>query len=176
MQTDTDFESAVEAIVGHDQALNERDEHWDCPACAPLSHSQKLERHHFSKHKIIHVQWHPRLEAAEMLQLHPDLRAHVQAHEQEIPEQTADPPTNVTDLDNLVKQGFEGDPQSLANSPWLSTTGCAICKNVTFDFQPTDPQADIMPTRKCEIIIRTVRVTEPWSSARRATARKRSPD
>eukprot|EP00983_Pelagomonas_calceolata_P048192 1140950-Pelagomonas_calceolata.AAC.3 len=63
-----------------------------------------MERHNFSEeHEMIHAQWHPRWEAAEMLQLHPDLQAHhdVQAYEQEIPEQTADPPTNVTDLDNF---------------------------------------------------------------------------
>eukprot|EP00983_Pelagomonas_calceolata_P005827 192213-Pelagomonas_calceolata.AAC.1 len=88
--------------------------------------------------------------------MHPDLQAHVQAYDQERPEQIADTPTNETDLDNLVKQGFEGDPQSLTNSSWLSTTGCAIRKNVIFDFQPTNPQTDIMPTWKCEIIIRTV--------------------
>eukprot|EP00983_Pelagomonas_calceolata_P009382 303667-Pelagomonas_calceolata.AAC.1 len=26
------------------------------------------------------------------------------------------------DLDNLVNQGFEGNPQSLSESPWLSST------------------------------------------------------
>eukprot|EP00983_Pelagomonas_calceolata_P029940 936924-Pelagomonas_calceolata.AAC.2 len=61
-------------------------------------------------------------------------------------EQTVDPLNDETDLDNLVNQGFEGSPQSLSDSPWLSTTGCAIRKNVTFDFQPTNPQTDIMPT------------------------------
>eukprot|EP00983_Pelagomonas_calceolata_P037908 1136589-Pelagomonas_calceolata.AAC.2 len=106
---------------------------------------------------MIQVQWHPRWEAAEMLQMHPVLQAHVQAYEQERPEQqTADPSTKEIDLDNLVKQGFDGNPQSLANSPWLSTTGCAINMNVIFDFQPTNPQTNIMPTWKCEIIIRTV--------------------
>eukprot|EP00983_Pelagomonas_calceolata_P023098 727519-Pelagomonas_calceolata.AAC.1 len=61
--------------------------------------------------------------------MHPDLQAHVQAYEQETPEQIADPPTNETDLDNLVRQGFESNPQNLSDSPWLSTTGCAIRKN-----------------------------------------------
>eukprot|EP00983_Pelagomonas_calceolata_P000917 32989-Pelagomonas_calceolata.AAC.1 len=75
---------------------------------------------------MIHVQWHPRWEAAEM---HPDLQARVQAYEQEIPEQTSQAPTDETDLDNLIRQGFEGDTKSLANSSWLSTTGCAIRKN-----------------------------------------------
>eukprot|EP00983_Pelagomonas_calceolata_P119688 1160629-Pelagomonas_calceolata.AAC.4 len=50
------------------------------------------------------------------LQMHPDLQAHVQAYAQERPERTADPPTTETDLDNRVKQGFEGDPQSLTDS------------------------------------------------------------
>eukprot|EP00983_Pelagomonas_calceolata_P054228 1143620-Pelagomonas_calceolata.AAC.2 len=48
------------------------------------------------------------------------------------------------------------NPQSLSDSSWLSTTGCAIRNNVTFDFQPTNPQTDIMPTWQCEIIVRTV--------------------
>eukprot|EP00983_Pelagomonas_calceolata_P008284 269453-Pelagomonas_calceolata.AAC.1 len=65
-----------------------------------------------------------------------------------MPEQTSQPPTDEMDLDNLLRQGFEGDPESLANSSWLSTTGCAIRKNVTFDFQPTNPHTDIMPTWK----------------------------
>eukprot|EP00983_Pelagomonas_calceolata_P011992 385110-Pelagomonas_calceolata.AAC.1 len=73
-----------------------------------------------------------------------------------MPEQIAGPPTNKTNLDNLVKQGFEGNPRNLSSSPWLSTTGCAIRKNVTFNFQPTNPQTDIMPIWKCEILVRTV--------------------
>eukprot|EP00983_Pelagomonas_calceolata_P025796 808196-Pelagomonas_calceolata.AAC.1 len=78
---------------------------------------------------MIHVQWHPRWEAAEMLQVHPELQTHVQVYEQEMPEQTSQTPTDETDLDNLIRQGFEGDPESLANFSWLSTTGCAIRKN-----------------------------------------------
>eukprot|EP00983_Pelagomonas_calceolata_P065124 1148447-Pelagomonas_calceolata.AAC.1 len=85
--------------------------------CAPLSHFQELERCNFSEtHKMIHVQWHPRWEATEMLQMYPYPRAHVQAYEWESPEQTADPPTNETDLENFIQfnththlnQGFEG--------------------------------------------------------------------
>eukprot|EP00983_Pelagomonas_calceolata_P102926 1158861-Pelagomonas_calceolata.AAC.4 len=53
---------------------------------------------------------------------------------------------DAVDLDNPDNQGFEGNPQSLSDSSWLSTTGYAICKNVNFDFQPTNPQTDIMPT------------------------------
>eukprot|EP00983_Pelagomonas_calceolata_P050305 1141907-Pelagomonas_calceolata.AAC.3 len=107
-----------------------------------------------------HVEWHPKWEVADMLQMHPDLHAHVQAFEEERLDQTVDPLNGEIYLDNLVNQGFEGDPQSLSDSPWLSTTGCAICKNVTFDFQPTNPQTDIMTTWQCQIIIRTVDLDE----------------
>eukprot|EP00983_Pelagomonas_calceolata_P057286 1145007-Pelagomonas_calceolata.AAC.2 len=48
---------------------------------------------------------------------------------------TGDPLTN-ENLDDLVNQGFGGNLQSLSSSPWLSTTGCAISKIVTCDFQP----------------------------------------
>eukprot|EP00983_Pelagomonas_calceolata_P005458 177668-Pelagomonas_calceolata.AAC.1 len=103
------------------------------------------------------MHWHPRWEAAEVLQMHPDLQAHVQTYEQERSEQQiTDSSSNETNLDNLEKQDFEGNPQSLSDSTWLSTTKCAICKNVIFGFQPTNPQTDIMPTWKCEIIVRTV--------------------
>eukprot|EP00983_Pelagomonas_calceolata_P006095 202919-Pelagomonas_calceolata.AAC.1 len=78
---------------------------------------------------MIHVEWHPRWEAADMLQMHPDLHAHVQAFEKERLEHTVDPLDDEVDLDNLINEGFEGNPQSLSVSPWLSTTGCAICKN-----------------------------------------------
>eukprot|EP00983_Pelagomonas_calceolata_P010868 351371-Pelagomonas_calceolata.AAC.1 len=44
-----------------------------------------------------------------------------------MPEQTSQTPTDETDLDNLIRQGFECDPENLANSSWLSTTGCTIC-------------------------------------------------
>jgi hypothetical protein len=106
---------------------------------------------------MIYVEWHPKWEAEEMLRIHPDLDAHMQAFDaEERPEEIEDPLTIEIDLDNLVNQGFEGNPQSLSESPWLSTTGCAIRKNVTFDFQPTNPQADTMPTWQCEIIFRSV--------------------
>eukprot|EP00983_Pelagomonas_calceolata_P015824 501698-Pelagomonas_calceolata.AAC.1 len=95
---------------------------------------------------MIYVEWHPKWEAADMLQMHQDLHAHVQAFEEKRLEHTVDPMDDEVDLDNLVNQGFEGNPHSLSDSPWISTTGCAIRKNVTFDFQPTNPQTDIMPT------------------------------
>eukprot|EP00983_Pelagomonas_calceolata_P029629 928178-Pelagomonas_calceolata.AAC.1 len=95
---------------------------------------------------MIHVEWHPKWEAADMLQMYPDLHAHVQDFEEERLEHTVDPLDDEIDLDNLVNQGFEGNPLSLSDSPWLSTIGCAINKNVTFDFQPTTPQTDTMPT------------------------------
>eukprot|EP00983_Pelagomonas_calceolata_P101402 1158696-Pelagomonas_calceolata.AAC.1 len=72
--------------------------------------------------------------------------SHVQAFEEEKPEQTVDPLDDEMDLENLVNQGFEGNPQGLSDFSWLSTTGCAIRKDVTFDFQPANPQTDIMPT------------------------------
>eukprot|EP00983_Pelagomonas_calceolata_P007528 245187-Pelagomonas_calceolata.AAC.1 len=78
---------------------------------------------------MIHVEWYPKWEAADMLQMHPDLHAHVQAYEEERLEHTVDPWNDEVDLGNLVNQGFEGNPQSLSNSSWLSTTGCAIRKN-----------------------------------------------
>eukprot|EP00983_Pelagomonas_calceolata_P009522 308070-Pelagomonas_calceolata.AAC.1 len=78
--------------------------------------------------------------------MHPDLHAHVQAFEDERLEHTVDPRNDEVDLDNVINQGFEGNPQSLSESSWLSTTSCAIRKNVTFDFQSTNPQTDIMPT------------------------------
>eukprot|EP00983_Pelagomonas_calceolata_P016445 519007-Pelagomonas_calceolata.AAC.1 len=61
--------------------------------------------------------------------MHPDLDAHVQAFEEERPEQMLGTLNDETDLDNLVNQGFEGNPQSLSDSSWISTTGCAIRKN-----------------------------------------------
>eukprot|EP00983_Pelagomonas_calceolata_P003669 119950-Pelagomonas_calceolata.AAC.1 len=61
--------------------------------------------------------------------MHPDLHAHVQAFEEEGLEDTENPRNDEVDLDNLVNQGFKGNPQSLSDSPWLSTTGCAIRKN-----------------------------------------------
>eukprot|EP00983_Pelagomonas_calceolata_P067162 1149385-Pelagomonas_calceolata.AAC.4 len=82
---------------------------------------------------MIHVEWHPKWKAA-------DLHAHVQAFKQERLEQTVDPLNDEVDLDNLVNQGFEGNPRSLSDSSWLSTTGCAICKNVTFDSNLPTPR------------------------------------
>eukprot|EP00983_Pelagomonas_calceolata_P051758 1142553-Pelagomonas_calceolata.AAC.11 len=98
----------------------------------------------------------PNGKAADTLQTHPDLHSHVQAFEEERLEHTVDPLDDEVDLDNRVNQGFEGNPQSLSDSPWLSSTGCAIRKNVAFDFKPTNPQTGIMPTWQCEIIIRSV--------------------
>jgi len=66
---------------------------------------------------MIHVEWHPKWEAADMLQMHPDLHAHVQAFEEERLEHTLDPLDDEANLDNLVNQGFEGNLQSLSDSP-----------------------------------------------------------
>eukprot|EP00983_Pelagomonas_calceolata_P107620 1159364-Pelagomonas_calceolata.AAC.12 len=66
--------------------------------------------------------------------MHPDLHAHVQAFEEGRLEHTVDHRNDEVDLDNLVDQGFEGNPQSLSDTPWLSTTGCAIRKDITFEF------------------------------------------
>eukprot|EP00983_Pelagomonas_calceolata_P124402 1161103-Pelagomonas_calceolata.AAC.13 len=84
---------------------------------------------------MIHVEWHLKWEAANILQMCPDLHAHVQACEEERLEQTVDPLKDEIDLDNFVNQGFQGNPQSLPNSLWLSSTSCAIRNNVTCDFQ-----------------------------------------
>eukprot|EP00983_Pelagomonas_calceolata_P023199 730706-Pelagomonas_calceolata.AAC.1 len=78
--------------------------------------------------------------------MHPDLHAHAQAFEKERLEHTVNPLNAEVALDDIVNQGFEGNPQSPSDFPWLSSTGCAIRKNATFDFQPTNPQTDIMPT------------------------------
>eukprot|EP00983_Pelagomonas_calceolata_P034791 1090194-Pelagomonas_calceolata.AAC.1 len=78
--------------------------------------------------------------------MHPDLHTHVQAFEEERLEHTVNTLNAEVDLGNLVNQGFEGNPQSLPDSAWLLSIGCAIRKNATFDFQPTNPQTDIMPT------------------------------
>ena len=59
-------------------------------------------------------------------------------------------------IDNFVNQGFDGCPYSLPHPSWLSTRGCAIRKKVHFDFLPTNPQTDILPTWQCEIIVRLV--------------------
>eukprot|EP00983_Pelagomonas_calceolata_P044670 1139405-Pelagomonas_calceolata.AAC.1 len=48
--------------------------------------------------------------------MHPDLDAHVQAFEEERPEQTVDPLDDEKNLDSPVNQGFEGNPQSLSDS------------------------------------------------------------
>eukprot|EP00983_Pelagomonas_calceolata_P049765 1141658-Pelagomonas_calceolata.AAC.1 len=120
----------VKACSRKDRALSKPNEHWDCPACASLSDSQKAERINFSEGcEMIYVEWHPKWEAADMLQMHLDLDAYVQAFEEERPEKTVDPSDNEIDLDIIVNQGFEGNPQSLSDSSWLSTTGCAIRKN-----------------------------------------------
>eukprot|EP00983_Pelagomonas_calceolata_P000098 2938-Pelagomonas_calceolata.AAC.1 len=78
---------------------------------------------------MIHVEWHPKWEAADTLQMHPDLHAHVQAFEEERLEHTVDPLDDEVDLDNFVNQGFEGNHRNFSDSPWLSTIGCAIRKN-----------------------------------------------
>eukprot|EP00983_Pelagomonas_calceolata_P012941 413464-Pelagomonas_calceolata.AAC.1 len=126
----------VKAFSQNDRELFYHSEHWDCPACTSLSDSHKAERINFSEDcEMIYVEWHPEWEAEEQLRIHPDLDAHIQAFDpEEHPELIEDPLTIDTDLENFVNQGFEGNPQSLADSSWISTTGCMIRKNVTFDF------------------------------------------
>eukprot|EP00983_Pelagomonas_calceolata_P009582 309775-Pelagomonas_calceolata.AAC.1 len=70
---------------------------------------------YFSRARV-GIKWHPKWETADMLQMHPDLHAHVQTFEEERMEQTVDPLNDEVDLDNRVNQGFEGNPQSLSDS------------------------------------------------------------
>eukprot|EP00200_Dunaliella_tertiolecta_P001716 CAMPEP_0202342746 /NCGR_PEP_ID=MMETSP1126-20121109/3179_1 /ASSEMBLY_ACC=CAM_ASM_000457 /TAXON_ID=3047 /ORGANISM="Dunaliella tertiolecta, Strain CCMP1320" /LENGTH=317 /DNA_ID=CAMNT_0048933747 /DNA_START=196 /DNA_END=1149 /DNA_ORIENTATION=- len=105
---------------------------------------------------MIRVTWCPRWEAAEMLNKHTDLWTHVEAFKKERQEQPADPQANNVNVDNLANQGFDGNLQNYLQTSWLSTNGRAICKNAKFDFLPTNPQTDILPTWQCEIIVRPV--------------------
>eukprot|EP00983_Pelagomonas_calceolata_P025585 803468-Pelagomonas_calceolata.AAC.1 len=58
----------------NDRALSKPNEHWDCPACAPLSDSQKAEIINFSEGcEMIFVEWLPKREAAGLLQIHTDV-------------------------------------------------------------------------------------------------------
>jgi len=108
----------VKACSQNDRELFNHNEHWDCPACTSLSDFQRAERINFSEDcEMIYVEWHPKWEDEEQLCIHPGLDAHVQAFDsEEHPELIEDPMTTDTDLDNLVNQGFEGNPQSLSDS------------------------------------------------------------
>ena len=105
---------------------------------------------------MIYVTWHPRWENAEMLELHPDLQACVNTFEKNIIERQTNTHTEQLDIDNLINQGFEGNPHDLTHYTWLSTQGHSIRKKAIFDFLPTNPQTDIIPTWRCKIIIRSV--------------------
>eukprot|EP00983_Pelagomonas_calceolata_P069495 1150376-Pelagomonas_calceolata.AAC.2 len=63
----------------------------------------KAERINFSEDcEMIYVEWHPKWEAADMLHMHPDLDALVQAFDlEERPEGIEDPSAIEIDLDNL---------------------------------------------------------------------------
>ncbi len=59
-----------------------------------------------------------------------------------------------TSYDNLERQGFDLHPDSF--NTWKTTHGDTIRQKAAFDMQPTNPELDIQPTGKCEVLIREI--------------------
>ena len=60
-------------------------------------------------------------------------------------------------VSNLDKQGGCG-------LQWECKHGSIRREKAIFHFNPTNPQLDIQPTRKCELEIREVQLFKPWAA------------
>ena len=99
-----------------------------------------------------------------MLLANPDFDKHVQSFKQShlhnIPSHS---PAADTNVDNLTRQGYEGSTDHLQRH-WITTQGHPMRNKAYFDPETTNPQADILPTNKCEIWLRQIDLMIPGSN------------
>ena len=137
---------------------------WDCPSCAVLTNAQKAERNRQAEEEeMVRVSWHPTWEPTDMLLANPDYSAHVHNFDRIQSESQPDPAAADLTMDNLTRQGYDGDTHHLQNS-WHTTQGHQIRNKASFDLETSNPQVDISPTNKCEIWKRCIDHMQPGSN------------
>jgi len=126
---------------------------WACPACSHLTPTQEKERNYVSEQEFIEITWAPTWELEELENKWKSLKRRVSEYESQVqaPKDTS--------YDNLERQGSDLHPDPL--DTWKTTHRDTIRQKAVFHMQPTTPELDIQPTKKCEVWIReTNQITE----------------
>ena len=127
------------------EAINANDS-WACPACINLNHNEKESCIHFQKREIVEVSWNPTWELEELqkhvwkLQAEPQKLSRANYHAKLISARTR------WTHKWSSKRRFSAIQEGNAYQPYNGD----LQNKVSFDIQPTNPQADITATGHCE--------------------------
>jgi hypothetical protein len=126
---------------------------WACPACASLTNAQKITREQQTKDELRRVTWKPSWESEDLQETWPKFKECLLNFEAQQSEPNLSVPTADSTLSNLERQGFEKPDTT---NVWQQKLNTDLRNKVTFDTNPTNPQADITPTGSCEYWLREV--------------------
>ena len=125
---------------------------WACPACIILNQNEKESRIHFQKRESVEVSWNPTWEPKELQNTCESFKQSLNKSEEHIAAPNLSPPAP----DDLQKQGFSAIQEGNKYQPY----NVDLRTKVSFDIQPTNPQADITVTGHCECWITTIDLME----------------
>jgi hypothetical protein len=130
---------------------------WACPACINLNHNEKESRILYSqKREIVEVSWNPTWEPEELQNTCESFKQSLNKFEEQITAPNLSQPAPDEHLNDLQKQGFSAIQEGNKYQPY----NIDLRNKVSFDIQPTNPQADITAIGHCEYWITTIDLME----------------
>ena len=127
---------------------------WACPSCINLN--QNESRIHFQKREIVEVSWNPTWDPEELQNTCKSFKQSLNKFEEHIAAPNLSQPAPDEHLNDLQKQGFSAIQEGNKYQPY----NVDLRTKVSFDIQPTNPQADITVTGHCEYWITTIDLME----------------
>jgi len=138
------------------EAINANDSR-ACPACINLNQNEKESRILYSqKREIVGVSWNPTWESEELQNTCESFKQSLNKLEEHIAASNLSQPAPDEYLNDLQKQGFSAIQEDNAYQPY----NVDLQNKISFDIQPTNPQADITATGHCEYWITTIDLME----------------
>jgi len=126
---------------------------WACPACINLNQNEKKYRILYSqKREIVEVSWNPTWEPEELQNTCESFKQSLKNYEEQITAPNLSLPAPDEHLNDLQKQGITAIQEGNAYQPY----NVDLRNKVSFDIQPTNPQADVTATGDCEYWITTI--------------------
>jgi len=121
-----------------------------------LNRNEKKSRIHFQKKKIVEVSLNPTWDPEELQNTFESFKQGLNKFEEHIAAPNLSQPAPDEHLNDLQKQGFSAIQEDNAYQPY----NVDLRNEVSFDIQPTNPQADITATGHCEYWITTIDLIE----------------
>jgi len=105
-----------------------------------------------SEERDLEVSWNPTWESEELHNTCESFKQSLKKFEEQITAPNVSQPAPDEHLNDLQKQGFSAIQEGNTYQPYSAD----LRNKVSFDIQPTNPQADIMATGQCEYWITTI--------------------